>query len=68
MNTENITLAFNKIITDIVNWLLYDFTYILISLVVVIVLIWLLNAIYSQSEKVILKRSDALHDKRLKKE
>lgn len=63
MNTENITLAFNKIITDIVNWLLYDFTYILISLVVVIVLIWLLNAISRNLEKVILKRSDALHDK-----
>lgn len=67
MNTENITLAFNKIITDIVNWLLYDFTYILISLVVVIVLIWLLNAISHNLEKVILKRSDALHDKEAQK-
>ena len=67
MNTENITLAFNKIITDIVNWLLYDFTYILISLVVVIVLIWLLNAISRNLEKVILKRSDALHDKEAQK-
>lgn len=67
MNTENITLAFNKIITDIVNWLLYDFTYILISLVVVIVLIWLLNAISRNLEKVILKRSDALRDKEAQK-
>lgn len=67
MNTENITLAFNKIITEIVNWLLYDFTYILISLVVVIVLIWLLNAISRNLEKVILKRSDALHDKEAQK-
>lgn len=67
MNTENITLAFNKIITDIVNWLLYDFTYILISLVVVIVLIWLLNAISRNLEKVILKRSDALLDKEAQK-
>ena len=67
MNTENITLAFNKIITDIVNWLLYDFTYILISLVVVIVLIWLLNAISHNLEQVILKRSDALHDKEAQK-
>lgn len=67
MNTENITLAFNKIITDIVNWLLYDFTYILISLVVVIVLIWLLNAISRNLEKVILKRSDALHNKEAQK-
>lgn len=67
MNTENITLAFNKIITDIVNWLLYDFTYILISLVVVIVLIWLFNAISRNLEKVILKRSDALHDKEAQK-
>ena len=67
MNTENITLAFNKIITDIVNWLLYDFTYILISLVVVIVLIWVLNAISRKLEKVILKRSDALHDKEAQK-
>lgn len=67
MNTENITLAFNKIITDIVNWLLYDFTYILISLVVVIVLIWLLNAISRKLEKVILKRSDALLDKEAQK-
>lgn len=67
MNTENITLAFNKIITDIVNWLLYDFTYVLISLVVVIVLIWLLNAISRNLEKVILKRSDALHDKEAQK-
>ncbi len=67
MNTENITLAFNKIITDIVNWLLYDFTYVLISLVVVIVLIWLFNAISRNLEKVILKRSDALHDKEAQK-
>lgn len=67
MNTENITLAFNKIITDIVNWLLYDFTYILISLVVVIVLIWLLNAISRNLEKVILKRSNALRDKEAQK-
>ena len=67
MNTENITFAFNKIITDIVNWLLYDFTYILISLVVVIVLIWLLNAISRKLEKVILKRSDALLDKEAQK-
>jgi len=67
MNTENITLAFNKIITDVVNWLLYDFTYVLISLVVVIVLIWLLNAISRNLEKVILKRSDALHDKEAQK-
>lgn len=67
MNTENITLAFHKIITDIVNWLLYDFTYILISLVVVIVLIWLLNAISRNLEKVILKRSDALRDKEAQK-
>ena len=67
MNTGNITLAFNKIITDIVDWLLYDFTYILISLVVVIVLIWLLNAISRNLEKVILKRSDALHDKEAQK-
>lgn len=67
MDIESVKLAFNKLITDIVNWLLYDFTYILISLVVVIVLIWLLNAISRNLEKVILKRSDALLDKEAQK-
>jgi moderate conductance mechanosensitive channel len=64
---ETIRLAIHKLIEDVTNWLLYDFTYIIISLVIVLLLITALNAISRNLEKVILKRSDALHDKEAQK-
>ncbi|MBP6284668.1 MAG: mechanosensitive ion channel, partial [Paludibacteraceae bacterium] len=67
MDIESVKLAFNKLITDISTWILYDFTYIFISLAIIIVLIKISNYLSRQLEKAILKRSDALHNKEAQK-
>ncbi len=67
MDITLIQEAINNFLTNIFHWILNDLTYIILSLIIVIVLIKISNGVSRRIELTMLKRADALHDKEAQK-